>query len=697
MSHQLEAPFRTAAHAEIFNCPGMSQRFTLDRLSFEQVLWATSLIQQLNRQVRNGHVPDQDDTQPLSDPVGNGRASGQDDTQRLSDLVEAQLAIDTRTIDLRAAMNRVVGLALKLSRATGAATWLFTGHEFVYCAGARSGANDERLQLEALSKLAPIRPGVHSLPDLREPSQWSPAYDAIHYPGSVKSLLVVPIYHGWTTAGALAVFSVECNTFTERDATNARLLSGLLTHALVKAAEAELKQKVSRERAAMLQAIDPLIPTLRKLAEEEKQESHKSPDRFPPLFTEELLSDLTTVQASGAIPQETGDRVPGSSDSPSARRVVRGRTEFRPRDCRMLETGKGQMRHVSDKSSLSADPATRRNPARESTCASAPANKSALRVRVQAAAARIQKNSLLGTVAGQHWARAAALVSACVSLVSERSRHVRLSLRKAAKNILVDLWSALKCILDVLKLTDFAHRQLSKARSWLSTAMERHLEGLLSIATYQLRISISPRLRLLLRVLPAAAVVLLIVPVFVLLITTAGHRSKVAVATSATSGAVNLRVRSGTSSPDHTVTRDLSDRTRASEPSGLHQGSGPVPAYQLSHMRVTDPAILSALRNLSHYEIVGLERQARYGDDSAALLLGMAYETGHLVPQDCVKAGEWVTKSANEGNAAAQYNLGLRYRHGDGEPLNLEVAARWLRKAAAQKYSPAQLAVEAVP
>jgi TPR repeat protein len=86
-----------------------------------------------------------------------------------------------------------------------------------------------------------------------------------------------------------------------------------------------------------------------------------------------------------------------------------------------------------------------------------------------------------------------------------------------------------------------------------------------------------------------------------------------------------------------------------------------------------------------------------YGDDSAALLLGMAYETGHLVPQNCVKAGEWITQAANEGNAAAQYNLGLRYRHGDGEPVNQEVGARWLRKAAAQKYSQAQLALESVP
>jgi hypothetical protein len=56
-------------------------------------------------------------------------------------------------------------------------------------------------------------------------------------------------------------------------------------------------------------------------------------------------------------------------------------------------------------------------------------------------------------------------------------------------------------------------------------------------------------------------------------------------------------------------------------------------------MQVTDPAISSELRTLSQYEIAGLRRGATYGDDSAALLHRMAYETGHLVPQNCVKAG----------------------------------------------------------
>ena len=586
----------------------MSQRFTLDRPSFEQVLCATSLMQQLNRQVRNGHASDHDDTQPLSD------------------LVEAQLAIETDTMDLQAAMNRVVGLALPLGRATGAATWLFTGHEFVYRAGTGSGVNDERLQLEVLAKLASLcGPSDRSLHDPRESNHWSPPPDAIPYPGSVKSLLVVPIYHGRNIAGALAVFSAEFNAFTERDATKARLLSGLLTHALGKAAEVELKQKVSLERATMLQAIDQLIPALRKLAETEKPESPASPNRLPSLLTE-----FETVQAPEAISQETGGGVLESSDSPSAIEVATDGTEPNPCDYPMLGKGKEQTREVDDHPLLSDDLPPELTRAVESTGSLAPANISMLPVGVRAGAARIQKNSPFGAAIG---------------------------------------------------LTESAHRQLSKARFWLSTTMKHTLGSLLGIAKFQLRISIPARVRLKLRVMFIAAVpaaVLLIMLVFLFLITAAGRRSYTAAADSETNAAAKL--------------------VPASEPSqDLRQPSGPVPAYPLSHLQVTDPATSSALRTLSRYEIVGLRRQAVYGDDSAALLLGMAYEIGHLVPQNCVKAKEWVTKSANEGNAAAQYNLGLRYRHGDGEPVNEEVGARWLRKAAAQKYSQAQLALESVP
>jgi hypothetical protein len=123
----------------------------------------------------------------------------------------------------------------------------------------------------------------------------------------------------------------------------------------------------------------------------------------------------------------------------------------------------------------------------------------------------------------------------------------------------------------------------------------------------------------------------------------------------------------------------------------------PPPLEQVSHMQVTDRVVSSVVEALSRYEIPGLRRQAAYGDDSAAFVMGMVYETGQFVPQSCTKAAAWVTSSANAGNAAAQYNLGLRYRNGDGVPADEDEAEKWLRKAANQQYSNAMLALERPP
>jgi TPR repeat protein len=119
------------------------------------------------------------------------------------------------------------------------------------------------------------------------------------------------------------------------------------------------------------------------------------------------------------------------------------------------------------------------------------------------------------------------------------------------------------------------------------------------------------------------------------------------------------------------------------------KGSSPL---AVSHKQITDPAAFFAVQQLSRYEIETLQRQAKYGDDSAAFALGMAYEVGHLVPQSCSEAARWVTNAAKEGNAAAQYNLGLRYRDGDGVPANLSLSDKWLRKAAAHRKKRASLA-----
>jgi hypothetical protein len=132
------------------------------------------------------------------------------------------------------------------------------------------------------------------------------------------------------------------------------------------------------------------------------------------------------------------------------------------------------------------------------------------------------------------------------------------------------------------------------------------------------------------------------------------------------------------------------ERTARGKPKRLSMVRPP----RASHRQVTDPATVSVVRGLSRYEISGLRRQANYGDASAAFILGMAYEVGRHVPQNCVKAARWVTTAAEAGNAAAQYNLGLRYRDGDGVPVRRAESEKWLRRAAARRYSKANLALK---
>ena len=113
-------------------------------------------------------------------------------------------------------------------------------------------------------------------------------------------------------------------------------------------------------------------------------------------------------------------------------------------------------------------------------------------------------------------------------------------------------------------------------------------------------------------------------------------------------------------------------------------------------MEITDASVADALHDLTRYEIVTLPRAAEYGDDDAAFQLGMAYETGYYVGQNCSKATHWVKIAAQSGNSAAAYNLGLRYLNGDGLPADASAAEHWLRMASARRYSPAKLALATV-
>jgi hypothetical protein len=109
-----------------------------------------------------------------------------------------------------------------------------------------------------------------------------------------------------------------------------------------------------------------------------------------------------------------------------------------------------------------------------------------------------------------------------------------------------------------------------------------------------------------------------------------------------------------------------------------------------SHLEITDSSVKDSLHELTKYEIATLQRAGYYGDDEAAFQLGMAYETGYYVHQNCSQAAHWVKLAADAGNPAAAYNLGLRYKDGDGVLADDSSARHWLEVASKQKYSPAR-------
>jgi len=567
----------------------MEQRFTVDRASFEQFLGATSLIQQLKGQ--RGHVDSFEPAQPLSE------------------LVETQLAIENETLDFNAAMNRVVELALNASRATAAGLWLSREGDFVFQTGAGTGARDKRFEFEVLSKLAT---NGHPFAPSGATEDWNVRPDATHYPGSIKSLLVVPIYQARNIAGALALFSTHFDAFTEQVANRIRLLSGLVTRALGKAAESEFKQAVTEERAALLQAIERLIPALTGLVDKERQDSRQ----------------VRTKESQSSTEAE-----PGGVRTGLIARLLQGAGKL-PEQLPQVEASIPAVVRASE-------------PAAEIPASPTPPPTPRMRGADRIAAAVPSRDYLEEM---SLWATDA--MTRCSKTLSQAGVAAR----------------------------DIGRRAPALTLRTIQTV----LQNALRVAGHRVRVRVPTHLMWRVRtlsIISGATIVLLTIATFLLLSTVGNRTTGTIVGPSeaiASSSAPDVNRKSG---------RRLSESL----------GAGVARVAPQSHHEITDPAVASALHSLSRYEVAGLRRRAQFGDDSAALLLGMAYETGTLVPPNCEKAAAWIAQAANAGRPAAEYNLGLRYRTGDGLPVDPEAAARWLTKAAAHKYPQARAALEAAP
>jgi len=86
-----------------------------------------------------------------------------------------------------------------------------------------------------------------------------------------------------------------------------------------------------------------------------------------------------------------------------------------------------------------------------------------------------------------------------------------------------------------------------------------------------------------------------------------------------------------------------------------------------------------------------LEKKAKRGDDTAALMLGYMYRLGHKVKKNPAKAVSWFRQSAGKGNAEGQLQMAVMYASGEGVAQDYDEMHRWLLKSAESGYGLSQL------
>ena len=238
-----------------------SGRSLLDEDSFQKLLAAAYVLQEHREQLRisTAFEAPEPDSPELSE-------TETDYTQTLAEIVETQHQIQKKHLDLQQAMDVIAERVRKFAHADGAAIGILQDKELVYQAASGSAADlletrtntDSCLSAQCLRNGASLQcPEVIS--DLRLDSE------SCRQQG-INALIAVPIYSQGKVAGAIELHFAKANAFQEHDVRTCQLMAGLVTEALARAAELDLKQILAAERATMIEALEKLKPQLQRLA-----------------------------------------------------------------------------------------------------------------------------------------------------------------------------------------------------------------------------------------------------------------------------------------------------------------------------------------------------------------------------------------------------------------------------------------------
>jgi hypothetical protein len=258
----------------------------LDEQSFGKLLEAAYVLQEHNREMRqieeslerqSEELRQQEvETQTALDRGIPRPAEARPDidyTLTLAEIVEAQHQIQIRHLELDKAMLVVVERTARMTNASGAAIGMLEGKTIQYRAGAGTAALPvgSEVPLETAICAICLRTGqVLRTPDINTEFLFDPDLCRLR---DIQSLAAVPIYHDGNIVGALELYFSQLQGFVEQDIHTCRLMAGLITEAIGRSANRELKKSAAEERSSMIAAIEELRPNLVPLTETEGDRS----------------------------------------------------------------------------------------------------------------------------------------------------------------------------------------------------------------------------------------------------------------------------------------------------------------------------------------------------------------------------------------------------------------------------------------
>lgn len=709
----------------------MNQRFTLDRKSFEQFLCVVSLLQQLRKQAAYRRA--------IADP-----------NQPLLSLLQLQRTISSGTVHLESAMAAVTKLALSVVGATSAGIWLFrASDEFTCCARIGAIYDPEHLGVDILAHLAaPVEasPDPGSVP--------TTLCKASHYPGYPNSLAIAPLRMGGRLLGALGVFSTEFEAFGSHDLDNLHFLASLFEQAIHKAVRSGYRDAVALEHEAIRQLLENITPRLRDLREQLPSRSAPAavpvehepiaanaagrslePSSLQPVYSHVSPPEVAPAHIS-AEPNPEDISIPGVGVRAALgeTREYTGEAESFSLFAAIRVGAARTLRHAAScRSTVSSFAAASLVPVHDAIAQLMRSTARIAKYRPNLAVPRLPsvlmrtRNSVANLANRKVKVRVVRTTpfrqTARPVLELFRSRGIRVHLLRLSKSFV----QTCEIFLNQTKARYNVAVKVGKLRASTARRTLRQTSADLSAAIGQQRTRMRIARRRQTSVLASSA------EITGDALEHAGA-SLADVATSAGQSTMTLmeflRTRlstlSGTALDKRALRKSVGalavlaimlgflllqahNSLRTEPVSAATRGPAAAsPSSQLafaatatavaksgppSHLEITDVAVAESLHDLTRYEIATLQRAADYGDDQAAFQLGMAYETGYYVRQNCSKAAHWVKMAAEEGNPAAAYNLALRYRTADGLPADKSAAEHWLHMASAQRYSPAKLAL----